>query len=183
MVIFLATFIALLQCYTGLVKKERKEFVVLGIDPGLAETGFGIISCKKEKATQICYGCFKTSNKDTPSERLKVIFESTLTVLEEHRPQILAMESLFFAVNVRSASAVSQAIGVIKLAAAQKGITVFEYPPLKIKMKLVGKGRAKKPEVQEEVKKRLKLEKIPRPNHAADALAVALCHWLETNNK
>ena len=173
----------LLQCYTGLVKKERKGFVVLGIDPGLAETGFGIISCKKEKATHVCYGCFKTTNKNTPPEGLKEIFESTMAVLEEHQPQILAMESLFFSVNVRSASAVGQAIGVIKLAAAQKGIAVSEYPPLKIKMKLVGKGRAKKPEVQEEVRKRLKLEKTPRPNHAADALAVALCHWLEMNGK
>jgi len=165
------------------VKKGRKEVLILGVDPGLAETGFGIISCQGKKVIQISHGCIKTTNKNDHAERLKEIFESVLVVLEKHQPHILAMESLFFAVNVRSASVVGQAIGVIKLAAATKGITVLEYPPLKIKMKLVGKGRAKKPEVQEEVRKKLKLEKIPRPNHAADALAVALCHWSEINGK
>ena len=163
----------LLQCYTGLVKKERKGLVVLGVDPGLAETGYGIISCQKEKATQVSYGCIKTTNKNDHSERLKEIFKSVSSVLEERQPQILAMESLFFAVNVRSASVVGQAIGVIKLAAAMNGVPVLDYPPLKIKMKLVGKGRAKKPEVQEEVRKRLRLKKTPRPNHAADAVVFA----------
>jgi crossover junction endodeoxyribonuclease RuvC len=101
----------------------------------------------------------------------------------KHKPEILAIESLFFSNNAKSASAVSQAIGVIKLAAAQKKLKVFEYPPLKVKMKLVGNGRAEKSEVQSKVRKILRLRKIPRPTHAADALGVAICHWLEMGAK
>ncbi len=163
--------------------KKVDDILILGIDPGLAETGFGVISCRQKQIDNISFGCFKTTNKSTSPQRLKEIFLLTQSVLDKHQPQILVMESLFFAVNVRSASAVGQAIGVIKLAAAINGIDVLEYPPLKIKMKLVGKGRAKKPEVQEEVRKRLRMDKIPRPNHAADALAAALCHWLEINGQ
>jgi len=106
-----------------------------------------------------------------------------LKIIKEYKPQVLALESLFFNSNAKSALAVGQAMGVIKLAAAKKKIEVVEYPPLKIKMVLTENGRAKKNHIQSSVRKILKLKKIPRPTHAADALAVAICHWKLKNDK
>lgn len=149
----------------------------MGIDPGTAETGFGIISCESKKITLVKHGLIKTSSKDKSARRLQLIFSQIVNVFKEYEPDVLAIESLFFSSNALSASAVGQAIGVAKLAAAQNNLDVLEYPPLKIKNRIVGKGRAQKSEVQACVKKILKLKEIPRPNHAADALAVAICHW------
>ena len=157
--------------------------IIIGIDPGTAQTGYGVISCKKKETSLICHGSIKTSNVNTPPERLKLIFKELTGLLIEYQPKVMAIESLFFNINAKSASAVGQAIGVVKLAAVQKKIRVFEYPPLKIKRILTGKGRAEKKEIQSEVRKRLKVRKIPRPTHAADALAVAICHWQETTQK
>jgi len=197
-----------------------KEIVILGIDPGTAQTGYGIIRCslnsrkpfryksppntkntKKEalrlkqlrmrKSIEHClasscislleFGSLKTSpDQDSPA-RLNSIFEQVSLLIAKHRPVYLAVESLFFNTNAVSASAVGQAIGVVKLSAARNNLKVFEYPPLKIKMKLIGEGRAEKKQVQQQVKTILKTAVVPRPNHAADALAVALCHWLETS--
>lgn len=157
--------------------------IILGIDPGTAMTGYGLIECTGEKIKLIKHGSIKTLNDHDSSHRLNLIYEEAMALIKKHRPEILAIESLFFAVNVKSASAVGQAIGVIKLAAAKGKMKVFEYPPLKIKMKLVGNGRAEKSEVQSKVRKALHLRKIPRPTHAADALAAAICHWLEINPK
>lgn len=155
--------------------------IILGIDPGTAMTGYGLIECdkKNKKIKSIKHGSIKTSNIDNSATRLKLIHQEILTIIKDHQPKILAIESLFFNSNAKSASAVGQAIGVVKLAACLNKIEVFEYPPLKIKMKLVGKGRAEKKEVQSKVRQALRLKKIPRPTHAADALAVAICHWLE----
>ncbi|MBM3205516.1 crossover junction endodeoxyribonuclease RuvC [Candidatus Shapirobacteria bacterium] len=153
--------------------------IILGIDPGTAMTGFGLISCVKKEIKLLEKGSIKTSNHHDSSYRLKLIYEEIFGLIKKHQPQVLAIESLFFNTNAKSASAVGQAIGVVKLAAAQGKTQVFEYPPLKIKMKLVGNGRAEKSQVQSKVRQTLRLRKIPRPTHAADALAVAICHWLE----
>jgi len=157
--------------------------IILGIDPGTAMTGYGLIECTKEKIKLIKHGSIKTLNDHDSSYRLNLIYEEIVAIMKKHQPEILAIESLFFSNNAKSASAVGQAIGVIKLAAAKKKMKVFEYPPLKVKMKLVGNGRAEKSQVQSKVRKALKLRKIPRPTHAADALAVAICHWLEIDPK
>jgi len=157
--------------------------IILGIDPGTAMTGYGLIQCTKEKIKLIKHGSIKTLNDHDSSYRLNLIYEEIVTIIDEHKPEVLAVESLFFSNNAKSASAVGQAIGVIKLAAAKKKMKVFEYPPLKVKMKLVGNGRAEKSQVQSKVRKALRLRKIPRPTHAADALAVAICHWLEIDPK
>ncbi len=157
--------------------------IILGIDPGTAMTGYGLIQCTKEKIKLIKHGSIKTLNDHDSSYRLNLIYEEIVAIMKEHQPEILAIESLFFSNNAKSASAVGQAIGVIKLAAAKKKMKVFEYPPLKVKMKLVGNSRAEKSQVQSKVRKALKLRKIPRPTHAADALAVAICHWLEIQKK
>lgn len=157
--------------------------IILGIDPGTAMTGYGLIECTKEKIKLIKHGSIKTLNDHDSSYRLNLIYDEATSIIKKHKPEILAIESLFFSVNVKSASAVGQAIGVIKLAANKGKLKVFEYPPLKIKMKLVGNGRAEKSEVQSKVRKLLKIRKIPRPTHAADALGVAICHWLEIEKK
>ena len=154
--------------------------VILGIDPGTAITGFGIIHCLSERISLISHGSIRTSRDFEPSQRLETIYRRILAILREYRPQAVAIESLFFNTNAKSASAVGQAIGVIKLAAARKKIRVFEYPPLRIKMILAGKGRAEKRQIQSEVRQILKLRRLPRPTHAADALAVAICHWRES---
>lgn len=153
--------------------------LILGIDPGTATTGFGVIRCWQKKIKLIDHGSIKTSKDNPPPQRLDLIYRQVLALLRGHKPQIMAMESLFFNRNVKSATAVGQAMGVIKLAAARKKVRVIDYPPLKIKMILAANGRASKKEVQEKVKKVLGLKEIPRPNHAADALAVAICHWRE----
>ncbi len=157
--------------------------LILGIDPGTAETGFGVIKCTRKEMKLVDKGMIKTSvNHDSP-KRLNSIFQQTTIILQKHKPQVLAIESLFFNVNAKSASAVGQAIGVIKLAAARKKVKVYEYPPLRIKMVLTKNGRAEKRQIQSEVRKTLKIRKLPRPTHAADALAVAICHWQETRKK
>jgi len=157
--------------------------IILGIDPGTAMTGFGVIHCGKKQIKLLEHGSIKTSNHHDSPYRLNLIYQETLKVIQKHKPGVLAIESLFFSSNAKSALAVGQAIGVIKLAAAKKKLKVFEYPPLKIKMKLVGNGRAEKREVQSKVRKVLKIRKLPRPTHAADALGVAICHWLEIQKK
>lgn len=154
--------------------------IVLGIDPGTAETGYGVIRCNKEKVKLVDFGSICTSKDLDSSKRLDLIYRQVSAILRLHKPQEIAIESLFFNTNAKSALAVGQAMGVVKLAAARKKVEVFDYPPLKIKMSLTGKGRAKKEKVQQKVKKILGLKEAPRPIHAADALAVAICHWQES---
>lgn len=157
--------------------------LILGIDPGTAVTGFGVIRCQRQEIKLVDHGTIKTSNKSAAPKRLNQIYNQIMDeILKKYNPQALAMESLFFNVNAKSASAVGQAMGVIKLAAARRKVEVFEYPPLRIKMVLAGNGRAKKRQIQSKVRKALRLRKLPRPTHAADALAVAICHW-QTSKK
>lgn len=157
--------------------------LILGIDPGTAITGYGIIRCWRGEVKLIDHGSIKTSTNDDSIKRLDLIYQQMLALLRKHKPHALAMESLFFNINAKSALAVGQAMGVIKLAAARKKVEVFEYPPLRIKMELTGNGRAKKRKIQSKVRKVLKLRRLPRPTHAADALAVAICHWKGTQKK
>jgi len=157
--------------------------IILGIDPGTAVTGYGIINCFSEKTKLVTHGSIKTSKLLPSSKRLNLIYSQITRIIKEYKPRVLALESLFFNSNAKSALAVGQAMGVIKLAAAKKKIEVVEYPPLKIKMVLTKNGRAKKNHIQLSVRKILRLKKIPRPTHAADALAVAICHWKLKNDK
>ena len=160
--------------------------IILGIDPGTAITGYGVIEVNQvnqEVIRLIKHGSIKTSKSLDSPQRLNLIYRQILQIIQEHKPQILVLESLFFNTNAKSASAVGQAMGVIKLAAARKKIEVVEYPPLKIKMVLTENGRAKKNQIQSRVRKFLGLRKLPRPTHAADALAAAICHWKTRNDK
>ncbi len=150
--------------------------VILGIDPGTASTGFGVIFVEGNRLRSVEYGVIDTASSSAPEDRLLQIFEGVREVLLRHQPVATAVESLFFNVNVRSALAVGQARGVCMLAASQAGCRVFEYTPLEVKQAVVGYGRAEKGQVMEMVRALLGLAELPRPDHAADALGVAICH-------
>lgn len=146
--------------------------MILGIDPGLENTGWGVIDNNK----LIECGVILTSKKNKSEERLEKIFEEVQKIIKKYKVEEVAMESLFFAKNVRSAMAVAEAIGVIKVAAKNLGKEIFEYTPLQIKIALVGYGRAEKEQVELMVRDCLGLEGPISPGHASDAVAAALTH-------
>ncbi|MBU4561438.1 crossover junction endodeoxyribonuclease RuvC [bacterium] len=157
--------------------------IILGIDPGTAATGYGIIETKKGKHKALGYGCIKTTPKTPFPQRLKIIYQELGKIIREYSPDVVAMEQLFFARNAMTAISVGQAQGMLFLAAADADLEVVRYPPLQIKMTITGKGRAEKSKVQKKIKRLLRLKKIPRPVDASDALAVALCHILLSKSK
>ncbi len=148
----------------------------LGIDPGTATTGYGILESDGDEIRVVDYGCIKTSSKETSSARLKKIHSDLKKIISKHKPKCVVVERLFFGANTKTAMAVGQARGVILLTASQAGLDIAEYTPLEIKIALTGYGRADKQQIQQMVKRLLKLDAVPKPDDAADALAVALCH-------
>lgn len=154
--------------------------IILGIDPGTAETGAGIIELKANSIKRLYHGCIKTKVTDTKPFRLKQIHDQVQNLIKEFKVNVLAIETLFFNTNAKSASAVGQAMGAVLVAAGNRKIPVYQYSPLQIKKSLTGYGRAKKRKLQSAVRKYLHIRKIPRPTHAADALAVAICHAIKT---
>lgn len=150
--------------------------IVLGIDPGTATTGFGAVEVNQGKLTAIQYGVIRTPAGDLMPDRLHHIFNEVNRLVAEVAPAYVAVEQLYFNKNVQSALAVGQARGVVLLAAALRGVTVAEYTPLQVKQAVVGYGRAEKIQVQQMVRTLLKLKDIPKPDDAADALAIAICH-------
>jgi crossover junction endodeoxyribonuclease RuvC len=150
--------------------------VVLGIDPGTANTGFGVVRRRGGRMIALDGGVIET-RAGTPLEtRLARLYAGIVELLERHQPQTLAVESLYFGRNVQTALAVGQARGVILLAAGQRGIPCQDYTPQQVKNAVCGSGSAAKDQVQRMVARLLGLADLPRPDHAADALAVALCH-------
>ena len=149
--------------------------IVLGIDPGTARTGYGIVSREGSSVRLIDYGCFETIPDRPLSARLVLIHEAITDLIETHRPEGVGVERLFFNRNVQTAFAVGQARGVVLLAAAQHGLPVAEYGPQEVKMAVTGYGRAPKDQVQRMVQAVLSMSELPRPDDAADALAVAIC--------
>lgn len=150
--------------------------VVLGIDPGTATTGYGAVEVNQGKLTAIQYGVIRTPSGELMPERLRHIFEEVSRLVVTLSPAYVAVEQLYFNKNVQSALAVGQARGVVLLAAALRGVIVAEYTPLQVKQAVVGYGRAEKIQVQQMVRTLLKLKEIPKPDDAADALAIAVCH-------
>jgi crossover junction endodeoxyribonuclease RuvC len=150
--------------------------VILGFDPGTASTGFGVVSVFGNRLRTVEYGVIETPAGAPPEQRLETIFVEARELLVKHRPDATAIESLFFNANVRTALAVGQARGVILLACSQARCGVFEYTPQQIKQGVVGYGKAEKSQVMEMVRVLLGLTQVPRPDHAADALGVAICH-------
>ena len=149
---------------------------VLGIDPGIAIMGFGFIDKAGHRLTPVQFGSIQTEAGVAQEMRLRQIYESVCTLLDNYKPDSVAVEKLFFNKNVTNAFSVGQARGVALLAAAQRGLPVSEYTPMQVKQAVVGYGAAEKKQVQEMVKMFLKLSAVPKPDDVADALAVAICH-------
>jgi crossover junction endodeoxyribonuclease RuvC len=149
---------------------------VLGIDPGTATTGFGLISKDGSKISKLDYGVISTSKDLEMPKRLSILFDDLQELVHSHRPDVMAVEKLFFTNNITTAMSVSQARGIVLLVASQNNIEIAEYTPLQVKMAVTGYGKATKKQVQEMVKKILKLNIIPKPDDAADALAIAICY-------
>jgi len=149
---------------------------VLGLDPGTARTGYGLIAIRDEEPFFLECGCLITTPEHSRWDRLRLLFEQLTTLLDRVRPGCVVVEELFFNRNVNTAMAVGEARGVILLAAAQRGLAVTEFTPSEAKEAVTGYGQAKKNQVKEAVMMHLSLTVPPRPDDAADALALALCH-------
>lgn len=149
---------------------------IIGIDPGLANTGWGVVQCQGSKTVPIAYGCITTGKRHELPTRLAIIHDNLCEIIDRYRPRALSVEGVYFGENARSAMATAQARGAALVACAYKGLEYGEYTPMQIKQALVGTGAADKEQVQYMVKAVLGLDHEPRPDHAADALAAAITH-------
>lgn len=150
--------------------------IILGVDPGTAITGYGVLHSDGDALQMIAYGAITTPSDWKMPQRLHHIYAELVALIRQHQPTDAVVEKLFFSKNVRTALSVGQARGVALLAAAQAGLTIHEYTPLEIKQAVVGYGRAEKTQIQQMVKMLLQLDYAPQPDDAADALAIAICH-------
>ncbi len=157
-------------------REGENEMKILGIDPGTAILGYGIVLTEGNRFHTVDYACFYTKASEPLAERLRYLYCNLELLIQKNRPDHLVVEELFFNKNTATALAVGHARGIILLAAAQAGIPVFEYTPLQVKQAVVGYGRADKHQVQQMVKTILALPQVPKPDDAADALAIAICH-------
>jgi crossover junction endodeoxyribonuclease RuvC len=150
--------------------------VVIGIDPGTANTGYGVVARQGARLVALDGGVIETTAGQDPGKRLAAIHGRVGALIDEYAPAALAVEDLYFGTNANSAFAVGQARGVVILAAGQRALPCFSYTPQQVKGAVCGSGRAGKAQVQRMVQTLLALAELPRPDHAADALAVAICH-------
>ena len=149
---------------------------ILGIDPGYAIIGYGVLDYQNNHFTVIDYGAITTDAGVPFNRRLEIIYDELTALLEKHRPDAMSVEKVFYNNNAKTVIDVSQARGVIMLAAQKCRVPVFEYTPLQVKQSVVGYGRAEKKQIQEMTKRILKLQEVPKPDDTADALAMAICH-------
>lgn len=148
---------------------------ILGIDPGIATIGVGLIDYQNKKVSLDAYDCLQTKKSNDAAQRLAELFDKLSKLIKKYRPDLIAVEEIFFFKNLKTVIGVSQARGVILLAAAKQNIKTCEYTPLQVKQALTGYGRADKKQIQQMVKNILSLKEIPKPDDAADALAIAIC--------
>lgn len=173
---------------TGLLNKAEKRVSrgrggepvsacrrIIGVDPGLASTGWGVVEYAGSRFRYIAHGCIETPASQSRGERLFFIYRSFIAILEAYAPAESAMENLYFGRNISSAMAVAEARGVLAMALAQRALPVMELTPNAIKKAVVGESSADKSQIQDMVRLILGLEEIPRPDHAADALGAAIC--------
>lgn len=153
-----------------------EPLIVLGFDPGTAHTGWGVVERRGNRLAALGHGCIVTSAKCETHVRLRKIYDEACLLIRRFQPDVVVLEELFVNVNVKTALAVGQAKGVLYLAASELAAPPCEYSPLQVKRAVTGYGRASKIQVQEMTKVILGLSCIPRPDHAADALAVAITH-------
>ncbi|MCX7853759.1 MAG: crossover junction endodeoxyribonuclease RuvC [Caldilineales bacterium] len=156
---------------------SQQAAVILGIDPGIAITGYGIIVDNEGEAQARAYGVLLTPADEPLPARLARLYEQLRELIALHRPTAVAVEELFFARNARTALTVGHARGVVLLAVAQAGLPLYQYKPAEVKLAITGYGGADKRQIQEMVRLLLGLETVPKPDDAADALALALCHF------
>jgi len=149
---------------------------VLGVDPGTAITGWGIVESSGEELKLVACGAITTTAGQPMPERLQILYRELAALIVQYQPTEAAVEELFFSRNTTTALSVGQARGVALLALAQAGLTVHEYKPLEVKQAIVGYGRATKDQVQQLVRMLLNLDFVPQPDDAADAIAIAICH-------
>lgn len=155
---------------------------ILGLDPGYAIVGFGLIESNGVRSRDIRHGAIRTPAHTPMSERLATIYDDMCQLLDTFKPDAAAIEELFFNTNITTGICVAQARGVILLACRQQHVPVYEYTPLQVKQAVVGYGRAEKKQVMEMTRVLLGLDAIPKPDDAADALAIALCHAQSSSN-
>lgn len=149
--------------------------IILGIDPGIARCGYGVVaSDSKKNLTCLTWGCLEP--KGSTADRLCVLHSEFQKIISAYHPDTVSIESLFFGINAKTALSIGEARGVIILTATENHLPIFEYTPLQVKMSLTGYGRADKSQIQKVVKMILKLDKIPEPDDAADGLAIAITH-------
>lgn len=151
---------------------------ILGIDPGIARVGWGVIEENKGKIKSLAYDCFETKSTETVGRRLNLIHKEILEIIDEYKPDAMSVEELFFNDNAKTAFVVGQARGVILLAGEEKKIPTFIYTPLQVKIAVTGYGRAEKSQIGSMVKIILSLPSIPKPDDTSDALGVAIAHAL-----
>jgi crossover junction endodeoxyribonuclease RuvC len=150
--------------------------IILGLDPGTAITGFGLLRVEGSKLTVMDYGTLETQKGPTDAARLLHMYEMAEALIERTKPEAVAIEHLFFGRNVNTMLSVGRASGVLMLAAARAGLDIAEYTPMQVKMAVVGYGIADKKQVQFMVQRILSLPEVPKPDDVADALALAICH-------
>ena len=155
---------------------------ILGIDPGYATVGFGVVDYVNSKFTCVDYGAIQTPAKTPFEDRLEQLFDDMSKLVDYYKPETVAFEELFFNTNTTTAIKVAQGRGVLLLAARKKGLECFEYTPLQVKQAVVGYGGAEKRQVMDMTRRILKMEKVARPDDAADAIAIALCHARSTTS-
>lgn len=156
--------------------------IVLGVDPGLAITGFGVVRVENNRQVVLGYGAIRTPAGDSTARRLETIYRELSKLIAEFSPSCLAVEELFFNKNVTTALAVGQARGVAILAGSHAGLPIFEYTPLQVKTAVTGYGRAAKEQVAYMVCMLLGLDKAPEPDDVTDALAICVCHGFNAND-
>jgi len=159
-----------------LYKLYKLNMLILGLDPGTATIGFALLKKQKNELCASHYGCITTKAGEDAGKRLGYIEKELCALIKKFHPQEAAIEKLFFLNNIKTAMAVSEARGVMLLTLAKLKLPTFEYTPLQVKMSVTGYGKAPKIQVQKMVKTFLKLDALPQPDDAADALAIAICH-------
>lgn len=153
----------------------QKSKIILGIDPGIADTGFGVVKNENNKLTCLDYGSIKTKAKTELADRLEIIHKELNNIIKKHKPNLIAVEQLFFCKNIKTALIVGQARGVVLLTAKQNKLPFKEFTPLQVKQAVTTYGQAGKTQVQKMVRLILNLKELPKPDDAADALAIAIC--------
>lgn len=150
--------------------------VILGIDPGIANTGYGVVKSNHTRNQILQYGNITTDSKLQSEIRLKIIYDKIISLIVEYNVEAVVLEDIFFSKQVKTAFILGEAKGIIKLAAANSDLPISTYTPLQVKTSVTGYGKAPKAQVQKMVQMLLKLKELPKPDHAADALALTICH-------